>query len=192
MIVAIAGGTGSGKTTVSKAMKESYSQRFSINVAVVSMDNYYRNENSEKFDNYDHPGAFDIDLLYGDLYTFLSTGKIVKRSYDYVTKKRSIIKTQSNVKVLILEGLYPFYEKKIRDLCSLKLYLDVNEVVRHQRRISRDLKERNISVEENMKMIDDFVKQMHEKYVAKQKNMADKLCTDSEDVLALLQYTVSP
>jgi len=186
MIVAIAGGTGSGKTTVSKAMKVSYSQRFNINVAVVSMDNYYKNEHLVKFDNYDHPNAFDIDLLHDDLYAFLSTGKIVKRSYDYVTKECSVISTQSDVKVLILEGLYPFYEKKIRDICSLKLYLDVNEAVRIERRISRDLKERNISESENMKMIDGFVKQMHEKYVVKQKEMADKLYMDSEEILSLL------
>lgn len=186
MIVAIAGGTGSGKTTVSKAMKESYSLRFNINVIVVSMDNYYKNENHEKFDNYDHPSAFNIDLLYDDLYKFLSTGTIVKRSYDYVTKNSRITGSQSNVQLLILEGLYPFYEKKIRDICNLKLYLDVNEVVRLQRRISRDLIERNISEKENMKMIDGFVKKMHEKYVTKQKVMADKSYVKSEDILMIL------
>jgi len=74
MIIAIAGGTGSGKTTVSKAMKESYILRFNINAAVVSMDNYYKNRNNETFTNYDHPDAFDIDLLYHDLYGFLSSG----------------------------------------------------------------------------------------------------------------------
>lgn len=186
MIVAIAGGTGSGKTTVSKALKESYHQRFKKNIMVVSMDNYYKNENHEKFDNYDHPNAFNMDLLYDDLYTFLSTGTIVKRSYDYVTKKSRIAGSRSNVKIIILEGLYPFYEKKIRDICNLKLYLDVNESVRLQRRISRDLKERNISEKENMKMIDGFVKQMHEKYVIKQKDMADKSYATCEDLLMLL------
>ena len=186
MIVAIAGGTGSGKTTVSKAMKESYILRYNINVIVVSMDNYYKNENHETFDNYDHPSAFNIDLLYEDLYAFLSTGTIVKRSYDYVTKKSSITGSHSNVKVLILEGLYPFYEKKIRDICNLKLYLDVDEAVRHQRRLSRDLKERNISEKENMEMIDGFVKQMHKKYVSKQKEMADKSYVKSEEILMFL------
>jgi len=183
VIIAIAGGTGSGKTTVSKALKESYSLRLKKNIIVVSMDNYYKNEHNEKFDNYDHPGAFNMDLLYDDLYTFLSTGTIVKRSYDYVTKKSSVIGSKSNVQILILEGLYPFYEKKIRDICNLKLYLDVNEPVRLQRRISRDLKERNISEKENMKMIDGFVKRMHEKYVTKQKDMADKSYVKSEDLL---------
>jgi len=96
------------------------------------------------------------------------------------------IKTRSNIQVLILEGLYPFYEKKLRDICSLKLYLDVNETVRIQRRISRDLKERNISAKENMEMIDGFVKHMHEKYVVKQKKMADRSYAKSEDILMLL------
>lgn len=186
MIVAIAGGTGAGKTTVSKALKAFYGQHFKKNIMVVSMDNYYKNENHEKFDNYDHPNAFNMDLLHDDLYTFLSTGTIVNRSYDYITKESRIIGSHSNVKILILEGLYPFYEKKIRDMCTVKLYLDVNESVRLQRRISRDLKERNISEKENMKMIDGFVREMHEKYVIKQKDMADKSYAASEDLLMLL------
>jgi uridine kinase len=186
MIVAIAGGSGSGKTTVSKSMKESYTLRFNINVTVVSMDNYYKDKNKEIFDNYDHPDAFNIDLLYDDLYNFLSTGNMVKRSYDYVTKKSTIIKTLPNVQLIILEGLYPFYEKKIRDICSLKLYLDVDEKIRLKRRLLRDLKERSITVEQNMKMIDGFVNEMHKKYVIKQKEMADKLFVSSEDILSLL------
>jgi len=186
MIVAIAGGSGSGKTTVSKSMKESYALRFNINVTVVSMDNYYKDKNKEIFDNYDHPDAFNIDLLYDDLHHFISTGNMIERSYDYVTKKTTIINTLSNIQLIILEGLYPFYEKKIRDMCSLKLYLDVDEKIRIKRRLLRDFKERSITIEQNMKMIDDFVKQMHKKYVIKQKNMADRSFIDSEDILALL------
>ncbi|QOR61962.1 uridine kinase family protein [Sulfurovum sp. ST-21] len=186
MIIAVAGGSGSGKTTVSRAMKHSYSQRFDINVEVVSMDDYYKNENEERFDNYDHPDAFDTDLLYGDIQEFLDTGSIVKRSYDYVTKKSSIIHDRSNVKLLIIEGLYAFYEKKIRDMCSLKVYLDTEEEIRLQRRILRDLRERSITVEENMKMIKRFVRQMHGRYVERQKRLADRVFVDSEEVLMLL------
>lgn len=186
MIVAIAGGSGSGKTTVSNAMKERYSLRFNISVAVVSMDDYYKDKNREEFDNYDHPKAFDTDLLYNDLHKFLSTGSIVKRSYDYLTKKSRVVKIQSNVKMLILEGLYPFYEKKIRNICSIKLYLDVDEEVRLQRRLLRDLRERSITIEKNMEMIDSFVKEMHKKYVVKQKKLADRLFVSSDDILATL------
>ncbi|MFT5661302.1 MAG: uridine kinase [Sulfurimonas sp.] len=186
MILAIAGGTGSGKTTVSRAMKEKYSTRFNINVEVISMDNYYKNEKNEVFDNYDHPKAFDMDLLYSDLSTFLSTGNIARRSYDYVTKESHIVNTQCEIHILILEGLYSFYEARIRDICSIKLFLDVHKDIRLKRRIKRDLRERDITLEENMKMIDNFVNEMHKKYVIQQKTMADKLFTQSEDVLALI------
>ncbi|MBL1243826.1 MAG: hypothetical protein COA39_005440 [Sulfurimonas sp.] len=63
MILAIAGGTGSGKTTVSHALKKNYSKRFNITIEVISMDNYYKNAKKKNFDNYDHPQAFDMDLL---------------------------------------------------------------------------------------------------------------------------------
>ncbi len=186
MILAIAGGTGSGKTTVSYAMKENYSKRFNIDIEVISMDNYYKNENYENFDNYDHPEAFNMDLLYSDLDYYLSTGSIVKRLYDYTSKECRILQTQSNVKLLILEGLYPFYDEKIRDICGIKLYLDVNEDIRHKRRIMRDLKERNITQEENQDMIDSFVRKMHIKYVVQQKTTADKLFKSCEEILSLL------
>ncbi len=150
------------------------------------MDNYYKNAKKENFDNYDHPQAFDMDLLYIDLNNYLSTGSIVKRSYDFTSKENSILQTQLDVKLLILEGLYPFYDEKIRDVCGIKLYLDVDEDIRYTRRIKRDLKERSITREENQIMIDTFVKKMHTKYVTQQKSMADKVFKSCEDVLSLL------
>jgi uridine kinase len=181
MIIAIAGGTGSGKTTVAKKIKELYTQESNINVTIISMDNYYKNKHTQVFDNYDHPNAFDIDLLYADLLTYLSTGKIVQRSYDYVLKERSVLAIEKNIHLIILEGLYSFYVKKIRDVCTLTLYLDVDEALRIKRRISRDLEERNISMEENMKMIHGFVNEMYKEHVLKQREMADKVYTNSED-----------
>jgi uridine kinase len=181
MIIAIAGGTGSGKTTVAKKIKELYLQQFNINISIVSMDNYYKNKHTEIFDNYDHPNAFDMNLLYDDLLTYLASSEIVQRSYDYVLKERSVLRIQKNVQLIILEGLYPFYVKKIRDICSLKLYLDVDEALRIERRLLRDLEERNISIEENMKMINGFVNDMHNEHVIKQREMADEVHTNTQD-----------
>jgi len=186
MILAIAGGTGAGKTTVSNALKESYSKRFNISIEVISMDNYYKNAKNESFDNYDHPQAFDMNLLYKDLNNYLSTGSIVKRTYDFFSKENSVLQTQLDVKLVILEGLYPFYNDKIREICGIKLYLDVDEGIRYIRRIKRDLKERSITAEENQIMIDTFVKKMHTKYVTQQKSMADKVFTSCEEILSLL------
>ena len=182
MIIAIAGGTGSGKTTLSKKIQELYKQHCNINVSIVSMDNYYKNKHTHLFENYDHPNAFDIDLLYDDLSAFLSTGQVIKRSYDYVSKESYILEIEKDIQYVILEGLYPFYMKKIRDICSIKIYLDVDEKLRIQRRLLRDLEERNISIKENMKMINGFVKEMHKEYVVEQKELADQVFIGSENI----------
>jgi uridine kinase len=175
MILAISGGSGSGKTTLSHALQTLYYSKLNIRATVVSMDNYYKNIFKEKFDNYDHPTAFNMELLHHDLSSYLSTGTMIKRSYDYITKTTKVLETATDVQIVILEGLYAFYEKPIRDLCTFKLYLDVDEKTRVQRRVLRDLKERNISKKENMEMIDAFVQPMYEKYIVKQKNYSDKV-----------------
>ena len=186
MIIAIAGGSGSGKTTVSRQLQERYQLRFNIKVEVVSMDNYYKNIQKESFDNYDHPNAFNLDLLYGDLEKFLATGSIQKRSYDFQTKKSLALDNEADVKIVILEGLYPFYEKKLREICHLKLFLDVDENIRIKQRLMRDLQERDISLQSNMHMINSFVKEMYAKHVIKQKDMADKLYLSTKDLLSLI------
>lgn len=189
MIIAIAGGTGSGKTTTAKKLKELYTKESDINVTIISMDNYYKNKHTEAFDNYDHPNAFDINLLYDDLLSYLSTNEIVQRSYDYVLKERSVLRREKNIQLVILEGLYPFYVKEIRDICTLKLYLDVDEALRIKRRVLRDLEERNISIEENMKMINDFVNEMYKEHVIKQREVADKVYSNSEEIGIPLAFT---
>lgn len=186
MIIAIAGGSGSGKTTVSKIMQEKYQTRFNIKVEVVSMDDYYKNIQQDLFENYDHPDAFNVDLLHADLKSFLSTGHMQKRSYDFHTKQSTPTTEQKNVSIVILEGLYPFYEQKIRDICHMKLFLDVGEDIRIKQRLKRDLNERGISIEKNMEMINDFVNDMYNKYVLKQKGIADKFFTSTKELTSII------
>lgn len=186
MIIAIAGGSGSGKTTISNLMKEKYKTCFNINVEVVSMDDYYKNIEIDSFDNYDHPNAFNIDQLHRDLQNFLSTGSLQTRSYNYETKESVALERKSNVKIVILEGLYSFYTQEIRDICHLKLFLDVDENIRIKQRLFRDLKERNISMEKNMLMINSFVKDMYKKHVLQQREVADKIYLNTNEVLSLI------
>jgi len=172
MIIAIAGGSGAGKTTYAKQIQTKYTHKKSI---IISMDNYYKNIHTEAFDNYDHPNAFDITMLHNDLIQFHTTKNIPIRSYNFISKKSNITHTESNIDIIILEGLYPFYYQKIRTLCNETIFLDVHEEIRTKRRISRDLKERNISKEKNMLMINTFVHEMYEKYILLQKKMANQI-----------------
>lgn len=186
MILAIAGGSGSGKTTVAKQLKDRYQKNAQKKVVIISMDDYYKNKHTEAFANYDHPDAFHVDALYDDLQHFLHSGSIVRRRYDYVSKQSHYLPTKTQVDIVIVEGLYSFYERKIRDLCTRTVYLDVEEELRIQRRLRRDVKERGISVQSNMQMLEDFVIEMHTKYVSQQKKMADELYSDSNDVLSFV------
>jgi len=181
MIIAIAGGTGSGKTTVANKIKELYTKESNINVSIVSMDNYYKNSNVQVFDNYDHPNAFNMNLLYDDLFTYLSKGQMIQRSYDFVSKECSTLRVENYVDIVILEGLYPFYLEKIQNICTLKIFLDIDEKLRIERRVSRDLEERGISLEENMKMIHSFVNEMYNEYVIKQRKMANRVFINNEE-----------
>jgi len=184
MIISIAGGTGSGKSTLANELKNLYQEKH--NATVITMDSYYKNSRFESFENYDHPDAFNSTLLYNDLVYFKAHNTITKRLYNYENKESVIIEKSSEIDVLIVEGLYPFYDAKLRTLYDLKIYIDVNEEIRLKRRIQRDLLERNITKEENLRMINTFVKEMHRKYVSTQKKFADNIYTQREDIYTLM------
>jgi uridine kinase len=119
MIISIAGGTGAGKSTIAKEISKHYRQTYNLNSVVVSMDNYYKNIHLEKFENYDHPDAFNTTLLYDDLLHYIQTKSINIRKYDYESKESRYLETVSDVDLLVLEGLYAFYPPKINALCNL-------------------------------------------------------------------------
>jgi len=192
MIISIAGGTGAGKSTIAKEISKHYQQTYNLNSVVVSMDNYYKNIHLEKFENYDHPDAFNTTLLYEDLLSYTQTKSIAIRKYDYESKESRYLKTVSNVDLLILEGLYAFYAPQIHTLCNLTLYLDIQENIRIQRRVIRDQKERNISKEENMKMFREFVQKMHTQYVEKQKEYAMVSFCNSDNITDHLRAFFNP
>ncbi|HFS85448.1 MAG TPA: hypothetical protein ENK72_02390 [Epsilonproteobacteria bacterium] len=182
MILAIAGGTGSGKTTVARSLSKMYADSREYKVLTVSMDSYYKNIHEEAFDNYDHPEAFDMGLLHSDLEGFQNHSSMPLRRYSYQTKERDVTGEVKQVDLLILEGLYPFFDPKVRAMCDWKIYLDIEEKIRLKRRVTRDIEERGITVEENMTMIHGFVKKMHQRYVSLQKQHADRVYHTHEKV----------
>ena len=175
MIVGIAGGTGSGKTTITRRIVE----RFGSKVSVVYHDNYYKAHNDMTYEqrcklNYDHPNAFDNDLFIKHLNELKRGNAVECPVYDYTVHNRSdkttIVKPN---KVIIVEGILIFQDKRICDLMDIKIFVDTDADVRILRRIRRDVRERGRTLESVIDQYLTTVKPMHEQYVQPSRKNAD-------------------
>lgn len=174
-IVAIAGGSASGKSTIVKIIEEA----FKDDLIVIGHDNYYRAHDDIDFEerkllNYDHPKAFDNDLFYEDLKKLLAGEEIDMPTYDYKihTRSKETVKVRAK-KIILIEGILVLYEQKIRDITDTKVFVDADSDIRLKRRILRDTVERGRSVESCLTQYIEQVKPMHEKYVEPTKKYAD-------------------
>lgn len=175
VIIGIAGGTGSGKTTLTRQLKKQFSEK----VSIVYHDNYYKRNDSltleeRKKINYDSPDAFDTDVMVEDLKT-LKSGKAVRCPvYDYAIHNRTDkTVTVEPADVIIVEGILVFQNKRLRDLMDIKIFVDTDADERLIRRILRDCGERERSIESVCAQYRATVKPMHEKYVEPSKKFAD-------------------
>ena len=175
MIIGIAGGTGSGKTTLAEHIRDAYGDR----VAIIAHDNYYRRQDEKSFEdrcktNYDHPDAFETELLREHL-SALSNGCAVDVPvYDYTVHNRSNETTRVEPKsVIVLEGILLFHDKELRDMMDLKIFVDTDADERILRRIIRDTNERGRTLESVITQYLTTVKPMHERYVEPSKRRAD-------------------
>ena len=175
MVIGIAGGTGSGKTTLTKKLKE----RFGPDVSVIYHDNYYKRHEGMTYEersklNYDHPDAFDTDRLVRDLITLRSGESIQCPVYDYTVHNRSDKTVEVKpTRVVIVEGILIFENKPLRDLMDIKIFVDTDADVRILRRILRDVKERGRTLESVIGQYLTTVKPMHEAFVEPSKKYAD-------------------
>ena len=175
LVIGIAGGTGSGKTTLMKNLVE----RFSGDVTVISHDNYYKRHDELTYQqrcglNYDEPAAFDTDLLIQQL-TQLRNGQAIDCPvYDFTVHNRSD-KTVHIVprKVIIVEGILIFENAALRDLMDIKIFVDTDADIRLCRRIKRDVNKRGRSLESVLEQYKNTVKPMHDRYVEPSKKYAD-------------------
>lgn len=175
MVIGIAGGTGSGKTTLTKKLKE----RFGPDVSVIYHDNYYKRHEGMTYEersklNYDHPDAFDTDRLVRDLITLRSGESIQCPVYDYTVHNRSDKTVEVKpTRVVIVEGILIFENKPLRDLMDIKIFVDTDADVRILRRILRDVKERGRSLDSVISQYLTTVKPMHEQFVQPSRQYAD-------------------
>jgi uridine kinase len=176
LIIGVAGGSGSGKSTVARKVTE---QLTDVSVAQVSMDAYYRNMSHLTFDerrqlNWDHPDLVDMELL-GDQLEALATGAAVdKPLYDYVAHLRATrTERVSGADVVLVDGILLFWNPRVRALCDLKIFVDVEADIRLIRRIRRDMRVRGRQLNDILDRYLTTVRPMHEEFVEPTKQFAD-------------------
>ena len=176
LLIGITGGTGSGKSTVAKAIYESLPKN---NIIIIEQDSYYNDQShltpEERIKtNYDHPLAFDTDLLVSHLKDLLDNKPIDKPLYDFTVHNRMKETIRIEPKeIIILEGILILDSPEIRKLLDIKIYVDTDADVRIIRRIQRDMKERGRTLESIIKQYTEVVKPMHYEFIEPTKRYAD-------------------
>lgn len=175
MAIGIAGGTGSGKTTITRLLRE----RFGEDISVIYYDNYYKAHNDMTYEerakiNYDCPDAFDTELFIEDVKKLKRGEDVLCPVYDYTVHNRSDqTELVKSAPVILLEGILLLSDPRIRDLLDIKIYVDTDADVRILRRILRDVRERERSLESVIEQYLTTVKPMHEMYVEPSKRYAN-------------------
>ncbi|MCG0048980.1 uridine kinase [Priestia aryabhattai] len=176
VVIGIAGGSGSGKTTVTKAIYEYFKGH---SIMLLEQDYYYKDQCDVPFEqrlqtNYDHPLAFDNDLLIEHLQNLLNYESIDKPVYDYAihTRSEKVIREEPK-DVIILEGILVLEDQRLRNLMDIKLYVDTDADLRIIRRMLRDIKERERTLESVVDQYVSVVRPMHNQFVEPTKRYAD-------------------
>ena len=176
LIIGIAGGTGSGKTTV---VNQIVKQLPTDEVCVISQDSYYKATDNLSYEdrtkiNFDHPRAIDFELIIKHLKK-LKAGKTIDQPvYSFVTHNRTkdVVKTHPR-KVVIVEGILIFNNEELRDLFDIKIFVHADTDERLIRRIRRDINERGRDINEVLSRYQDTLKPMHQQFIEPTKNFAD-------------------
>lgn len=192
MVIGIAGGTGSGKTTITDCLVE----RFGGHVSVVHHDNYYKAHHDMPYEercllNYDHPDSFDTDMMIDHLKQ-LRAGKPVECPvYDYTIHDRSDRTVRIDpTPVIIVEGILIYADPRLCDQMNVKIFVDADADVRILRRIQRDVQERGRSLDSVISQYLTTVKPMHEQFVEPSKRRADIIIPEGGRNLVALEMVV--
>ena len=192
MIIGIAGGTGSGKTTVTRKTKEYFGE----DVSAIYHDNYYKRHDELCYEeraklNYDHPDAFDTAMMVEDLQR-LRAGEAVRCPvYDYSIHNRTDDTVEVRpTKVVIAEGILIFQDPGLREQMDIKIFVDTDADTRILRRILRDVKERGRTLESVIGQYLTTVKPMHEQYVQPSRKYADIVMLEGGHNLVALDMII--
>lgn len=177
LIIGIAGGTGSGKTTVARSVIDRLG---SDKVTFISQDNYYKDHShisltERESINYDHPFAFDNELLFAHLKQLKNQTVVTAPVYDFSKHARSTthtVKLKPN-KIIMIEGLHVLSDEQLRGILDIKVFVDTDPDVRILRRVLRDIEERGRSIQSVYDQYLTTVKPMHEAFIEPSKKYAD-------------------
>ncbi|MCM3725224.1 uridine kinase [Neobacillus cucumis] len=176
VVIGVTGGSGSGKTSVTNAIYESLKD---LSILVLQQDYYYKDQHNVPFEerlktNYDHPLAFDNDLLIKHIEKLLRYEAIDKPVYDYSIHTRSdkVIPVEPK-EVIILEGILVLEDERLRNLMDIKLYVDTDADLRIIRRLERDISERGRTFDSVIAQYLNVVRPMHNQFIEPTKRYAD-------------------
>ncbi|MCD5323665.1 MULTISPECIES: uridine kinase [Pontibacillus] len=176
VVIGVAGGTGSGKTTVTRSIIQQFTDK---TILMMEQDYYYKDQSHLPYEerlktNYDHPLAFDNDLLIEHVQKLIEKESIEKPVYDYKMHTRSdeVIPVDSK-DVIILEGIMVLEDPRLRDLMDIKVFVDTDADVRIVRRLLRDIKERGRTIDSVIEQYINVVRPMHLQFVEPTKRYAD-------------------
>ena len=175
ILIGIAGGTGSGKTTLTRHLKE----HFGPEVTVIGHDSYYKRQVGKTYEertrvNYDHPDAFDTDLLIEDIRALKRGESILHPIYSFTEHTRLPQRVRVDpARVVIVEGILIFENRQLRDEMDIKVFVDTDADIRLIRRLLRDVKERGRTLDSVVSQYMSTVKPMHEQFVEPSKRNVD-------------------
>lgn len=176
ILIGITGGTGSGKSSIADAIYSSFSNEC---IAMIQQDMYYKDQSHLSMEdrvktNYDHPNAFDNDLLIDHLNSLLNGIAIEKPIYDFSKHNRAkeTVRVEPR-RIIIVEGILVLENEKLRDLLDIKVYVDTDADIRILRRLVRDINERGRTVESVVNQYLDIVRPMHMQFTEPTKRFAD-------------------
>jgi len=176
ILIGIAGGTGSGKTSFAKELSSNFSKS---DIVLIEQDSYYKDlanisiSEREKI-NFDHPNSIDFSLMIKHLESLKNGIQTKIPIYDFATHTRKkSTKTIDKHRIILLEGIFSLFNEEIRDMMNIKIYIDTPNDLRIIRRIKRDIDERNRTFESIIKQYHDNVRPMHIKFVKPTKQYAD-------------------
>ena len=193
IIIGIAGGTGSGKTTLTEKLRDHFG---ADEVSVINHDSYYKRHDELPYEercklNYDHPDSFDTALMIAHLQELRAGHPVQVPVYDYTIHNRSDkTVTVQPAPVIIVEGILIFENEELRNLMDIRIYVDTDADIRLCRRIKRDVNKRGRTLESVLKQYQDTVKPMHERYVEPSKKYANIVVPEGGKNLVALDMII--